>query len=276
MLFLQGHGVSPTYAVKIYRHYKERSIEVVEQNPYQLATDIWGIGFKSADKIAQNIGIAPDDPKRLEAGLVYVLNEQMDGGGHCFLPEDDLVKAACEILQAEHAPVERALGELVASERLVAETVELMGTADTAIYTPAIHTTEKAVAERINTLLLVTLAQPPQAGRTRRRHRGRAQPGDAFRRTAPGRAPRPIRAADDPDRRPGLRENVHHARDRGCLRGAAKAHPARVPDRPGGQAARGDDRPRSQDDPPVAGVRPRKTRLQARAGRAARIGRSHY
>ena len=60
MLFLQGHGVSPTYAVKIYRFYKERAIEVVEQNPYQLATDIWGIGFKSADKIAQNIGIAPD------------------------------------------------------------------------------------------------------------------------------------------------------------------------------------------------------------------------
>lgn len=153
MLFLQGHGVSPTYAVKIYRTYKERSIEVVEQNPYQLATDIWGIGFKSADKIAKNIGIADDDPKRLEAGLVYVLNQEMEGGGHCFLPEDDLLKAACEILGAEQGPVERALAELVASERLVAETVELLGTRDTAIYTPSIHTTEKAVAERINTLL---------------------------------------------------------------------------------------------------------------------------
>ncbi len=153
MLFLQGHGVSPTFAVKIYRHYKERAIEVVEQNPYQLATDIWGIGFKSADKIAQNIGIAPDAPERLQAGLIYVLNEEMDGGGHCFLPEDHLLKKACEILGAEQAPVERALDELVASERLIAETVELLGTSDTAIYTPSIHTTEKAVADRINTLL---------------------------------------------------------------------------------------------------------------------------
>jgi exodeoxyribonuclease V alpha subunit len=153
MLFLQGHGVSPTYAVKIYRTYKERSIEVVEQNPYQLATDIWGIGFKSADKIAQNIGIGKEDPKRLEAGLIYVLNQEMDGGGHCFLPEDDLLKKACEILEADLAPVERALAELVATERLVAETVELVGMRDTAIYTPSIHTTEKAVAERINTLL---------------------------------------------------------------------------------------------------------------------------
>jgi exodeoxyribonuclease V alpha subunit len=94
MLFLQGHGVTPTYAVKIYRTYKERSIEVVERNPYQLATDIWGIGFKSADKIAQNIGMPLDAPERLEAGLTYVLNQEMDGGGHCFLPREDLITAA--------------------------------------------------------------------------------------------------------------------------------------------------------------------------------------
>lgn len=153
MLFLQGHGVSPTYAVKIYRFYKERSIEVVEKNPYQLAQDIWGIGFKSADKIAQNIGIAPDAPERLEAGLVYVLNQEMENGGHCFLMEDDLVKKACEILAAEAAPVARALQVLVEREQLIAETIEMVGLRDTAIYTPAIHTTERAVADRINTLL---------------------------------------------------------------------------------------------------------------------------
>jgi exodeoxyribonuclease V alpha subunit len=66
MRFLIGHGVSPTYAVKIYRYYKDRAIDIVEQNPFQLATDIWGIGFKSADKIAENIGFAKDDPRRLE------------------------------------------------------------------------------------------------------------------------------------------------------------------------------------------------------------------
>ena len=153
MLFLQGHGVTPTYAVKIYRHYKERSIEVVETNPYQLATDIWGIGFKSADKIAQNIGIAPDAPERLQAGLVYVLNQEMESGGHCYLLEDDLIKKSCEILEAEPAPVERALSFLIDRELLIAETVEMLGMRDTAIYTPSIHTTEKAVADRINTLL---------------------------------------------------------------------------------------------------------------------------
>jgi exodeoxyribonuclease V alpha subunit len=169
MLFLQGHGVSPTYAVKIYRQYKERSIEVVERNPYQLATDIWGIGFKSADKIAQNVGIAPDAPERLEAGLIYVLNQEMEGGGHCFLLEDDLIKKAAEILLPQTHPdgdeeadktavdrvvaIERTLGTLVDRELLIAETVEFLGTRDTAIYTPSIHTTEKAVAERVNTLL---------------------------------------------------------------------------------------------------------------------------
>ena len=104
MLFLQGHGVTPTYAVKIFKFYKERAIEIVERNPYQLATDIWGIGFKSADKIAQNIGIAPDAPERLEAGLIYVLNDQMESGGHCYLPREELIKKACEILLPQTAP----------------------------------------------------------------------------------------------------------------------------------------------------------------------------
>jgi len=169
MLFLQGHGVSPTYAVKIYRTYKERSIEVVEKNPYQLASDIWGIGFKSADKIAQNVGISPDAPERLEAGLIYVLNQEMEGGGHCYLPENELIKKACEILLPKVAPegdepadkesalrataIENALQSLVERELLIAETIELLGIRDTAVYTPSIHTTEKAVADRINTLL---------------------------------------------------------------------------------------------------------------------------
>jgi ATP-dependent exoDNAse (exonuclease V) alpha subunit/intein/homing endonuclease len=169
MLFLQGHGVTPTYAVKIYRFYKERAIEVVEKNPYQLATDIWGIGFKSADKIAQNIGIAPDAPERLEAGLVYVLNQEMEGGGHCFLMRDDLIKKACEILLPQTAPdgdepsdkesiaravaIENVLDTLIERELLIAETSSFLGVNETAIYTPSIHATEKAVAERINTLL---------------------------------------------------------------------------------------------------------------------------
>ena len=142
---------------------------MVEKTPYQLATDVWGIGFKSADKIAQNVGIALDAPERLEAGLVFVLNQEMEGGGHCFLPEDDLLKKACEILLPQTAPdgdevadkesvlraaaIETALRSLIERELLVAETIEMLGVRDTAIYTPSIHTTEKSVADRVNTLL---------------------------------------------------------------------------------------------------------------------------
>jgi len=169
MLFLQGHGVTPTYAVKIYKRYKERAIEVVEKNPYQLASDIWGIGFKSADKIAQAIGIAPDAPERLEAGLVYVLNQEMEGGGHCFLLEEDLVKKACEILLPEAAPegddeakrelvaradaIRASLKSLVSRELLIAEPFDFLGQEQVAVYTPSIYQTEKGLAERINTLL---------------------------------------------------------------------------------------------------------------------------
>ena len=98
MLFLQAHGVSPAYAVKIYRAYGGKSIEVVEKNPYQLASDIWGIGFKSADKIARAIGIAEDDPRRIEAGVVYVLNEAVESGGNAYLTEKELTAKATEIL----------------------------------------------------------------------------------------------------------------------------------------------------------------------------------
>jgi len=76
MIFLQGHGVTPAYAVKIYKQYKERAIEIVEKNPYRLAVDIWGIGFKTADRIARNVGFAADAPERLQAGVVHVLNQE--------------------------------------------------------------------------------------------------------------------------------------------------------------------------------------------------------
>jgi hypothetical protein len=170
MLFLQGHGITPTYAVKIYRYYKDRAIEQVEKNPYQLATDIWGIGFKSADKIARNLGVAYDAPQRLEAGLVYVLNQEMESGGHCFLPMRELIDQATENLYIASAEdleepikisekselgrkIEPMLGDLVARGLLNAETIEFMGIQETAIYTPSFHTTEKAVAERINQLI---------------------------------------------------------------------------------------------------------------------------
>ena len=161
MLFLQAHGVSPAYAVKIYRAYGAKSIEVVEKNPYQLASDIWGIGFKSADKIARAIGIAEDDPRRIEAGVVYVLNEAVESGGNAFLTEQELTAKAGEILGV--GDVSAALVALTGSGRLVSEPATFLGQTEVAVYTPSLHKTEIGLADRIKKLLATPLKQPPDA-----------------------------------------------------------------------------------------------------------------
>jgi len=161
MLFLQAHGVSPAYAVKIYRAYGAKSIEVVEKNPYQLASDIWGIGFKSADKIARAIGIAEDDPRRIEAGVVYVLNEAVESGGNAYLTEKELTDKATEILGV--GDVGAALLALSSSGRLVSEPATFLGQTEVAIYTPSLHKTEIGLADRIKKLLATPLKQPPDA-----------------------------------------------------------------------------------------------------------------
>jgi len=158
MLFLQGHGVSPAYAVKIYRAYGAKSIEVVEKNPYQLASDIWGIGFKSADKIARAIGIAEDDPRRIEAGVVYVLNEAVESGGNAYLTEGELSQKANEILGV--GDVDAAILALSGSGRLISEPATFLGQTEVAIYTPSLHKTEIGLADRIKKLLATPLKQP--------------------------------------------------------------------------------------------------------------------
>ena len=89
MVFLQGVGVSTSLAVRIYKRYADASIGVVRNEPYRLAADVWGIGFKTADRIAQAVGIPHDSPQRVKAGLQFTLSEATDG--HCFLPEQDLI-----------------------------------------------------------------------------------------------------------------------------------------------------------------------------------------
>lgn len=91
MVFLQGHGVSPAYATKIFRQYGDNSIEVVKENPYRLAMDIFGIGFITADRIAESLGFGKDSEVRAEAGLIYVLHQVSDDG-HVYYPQDLLVE----------------------------------------------------------------------------------------------------------------------------------------------------------------------------------------
>nr|WP_269724426.1 ATP-dependent RecD-like DNA helicase [Pseudofrankia inefficax] len=120
MVFLQGVGVSTSLAVKIYKKYRDGSVDVVRREPYRLASEVWGIGFKTADTIAQAVGIPHDAPERIKAGLQYTLSESTNDG-HCYLPEQRLLTDAAKILTVEVAQVIDALGELVTEEGVVRE-----------------------------------------------------------------------------------------------------------------------------------------------------------
>ena len=97
MIFLQSHGVSTTYAVKIYKQYGDNAIAQVTNNPYQLAIDIFGIGFLTADKIARNVGVSPWSKFRYRAGVLHVLDKASEDG-HCYLPESKIVPMSRELL----------------------------------------------------------------------------------------------------------------------------------------------------------------------------------
>ena len=120
MVFLQGVGVSTSLAVRIYKTYQDEAIQVVRREPYRLAGDVWGIGFKTADQIAQRLGIPHDSPQRVKAGLQFALSEASDDG-HCYLPEAELVAKATGLLGVDAELAGRCLEELVAEEGVVAE-----------------------------------------------------------------------------------------------------------------------------------------------------------
>jgi len=157
MLFLQSHGVSTTYAVKIYKQYGDASITTVTHNPYQLATDVYGIGFVTADAIARNLGIAPGSEFRYRAGTLHVLGEAAEEG-HCFLPGEALVDRVVKRLEiADHRPnpvqvktlSEQMVvdGELVKTEAPIAE-LEQFG-----YYAPPFFGAEQKLADRVRQLL---------------------------------------------------------------------------------------------------------------------------
>ena len=123
MVFLHAHGVSTSRAVRIFKTYGQGAIEIVQENPYRLAQDIRGIGFLSADTIAQKIGIAKDSPLRAQAGISYALTEA-SGQGHCGLPYAELVPLAVKLLDIAESIIETAIAQEVADEVLLPYTVE--------------------------------------------------------------------------------------------------------------------------------------------------------
>ncbi len=148
MVFLQGHGVSSTYAVKIYKVYGDKSVAIVKENPYRLALDISGIGFKTADRIARNMGIDPGSQIRAEAGVIHVLSELV-GEGHVYYPYDKLMDAAASLLEVNQDVLETALATLVEQHRVVVEEPP----EERAVYLTPLHIAEVNVAKRLNTLV---------------------------------------------------------------------------------------------------------------------------
>lgn len=123
MIYLQKYGISITLAAKIYRHYGEKIYHVMEENPYQLADNIEGIGFKTADEIASRIGIHTDSDYRIRSGLFYTL-QQAVGEGHIYLPQEILLKRAGELLEVEIKDIEKYVMDLCIERKTVMKEIE--------------------------------------------------------------------------------------------------------------------------------------------------------
>jgi exodeoxyribonuclease V alpha subunit len=156
MVFLSGVGVSTSLAVRIYKKYAGASIAVVRHEPFRLASEVWGIGFKTADTIAQAVGIPHDSPQRIQAGLQYTLSEAADDGP-CYLPEPNLIRDAAKILQVGTELIGPCLDELVAAEGAVREPVPAGGNAPggtvPAVYLVPFHRAECSLAGGLVDLL---------------------------------------------------------------------------------------------------------------------------
>lgn len=123
MLFLQSHSVSTSLAVKIYKTYGDEALEIVQRDPYRLARDIWGVGFRTADKVAQNLGLPRDAPSRVQAGVAHALGQSADEG-HVFVPLEELVADASELLDVQPDLVSQAVEILDADGQVKRETLE--------------------------------------------------------------------------------------------------------------------------------------------------------
>jgi exodeoxyribonuclease V alpha subunit len=124
MLFLHSHAVSTNLAIKIYKQYGSQALQIVQTNPYRLASDIYGIGFKTADRIAQSLGLSHDHPARIEAGLLYTLS-QTTQNGHVYLPLSELVEQATSLLKTSPEQTTAAVQRLVQNDQLHTESLPL-------------------------------------------------------------------------------------------------------------------------------------------------------
>lgn len=149
MIFLQTHGASPALAARIYKSFGPRAIDVVSRFPYRLALDVWGIGFKTADKIAQSVGVSRDSPERAQAGVLHTLIE-LKAKGHVFAEREALAASAAAMLELDIDKALEAIDALAASERV---RVEPLANGWIAVYLKDLHYAEVRLARRLRALL---------------------------------------------------------------------------------------------------------------------------
>ena len=162
MVFLASHGVSPGLAVRIHKRYGRDAVSVVQADPYRLADEVFGVGFKTADSIAQQVGIARDDPRRAEAGLAHVVGLAA-GEGHLYVERSQLFTMASEALDIDVELLEERLPHLERADRVVTESLPEGGVA---VYSAPLHAAEVSLAESACALSAIRARQPDRdAGR---------------------------------------------------------------------------------------------------------------
>ncbi len=152
MVFLQSHGVGTAHAMRIYKQYGNQAISAVRGNPYRLCQEVWGIGFKTADRIAMSLGVPPHSEARARAGLMYLL-ETLADEGHCFAPRDELMEASEQMLEIPADILREALGRAVQEGTLVDERGN--------VFLMPLHEAEQAVARAIERLMATRTEAPP-------------------------------------------------------------------------------------------------------------------
>lgn len=153
MVFLHEHGLGTGRAVRIYQAYGDESVELIKENPFRLAEDIYGIGFKTSDAMAQSMGIAVDAEERIRAGILHQLKSAADDG-HCCLPVDSLTERTVELLQVKNDRIEESIARMTGSGDLVPDDIE----GESVVFTPALHYAERGIAARLKSLA----SRPPE------------------------------------------------------------------------------------------------------------------
>ncbi|MCJ7772228.1 MAG: AAA family ATPase, partial [Desulfobacterales bacterium] len=157
MIFLQAYGVGIGYASKIFKKYKAKSVQVVKSNPFRLADDIFGVGFKTADMIAEKLGYPKDSAMRIEAGIIYLL-KQFSDEGHVYYPYSGIIEKGREILEVGEDKVKQAIDTLANEKKIIIEGTDKN---EKRVYLKSLYQSEVGVAQRVK-----TLANTPKSIRT--------------------------------------------------------------------------------------------------------------